>query len=357
MTSGGARAIALALVAAGTAACQGERATPVATEHFRLEPVVTFSATMGEAALESMPLLTPRLGAGYHVISTPWGKGERLPRVFDSTGRLLLTLGREGAGPNEFRAAEMVYASGDTAMIFDMGARRMTFVAPPDSFLRTVPWQRRPYTLMELKDGSFVISTGDFSPGPAMMHLARDGTLLSEFGDSADQRTQEGRHRVFALSSDGGFWSARTTRRMELQKWRAPGDLETTIPLSASWFRPYDALQRPTETDPPSPGVMGIWEDAAGMVWVVGMVAGERWADGLGSTRALGDGRTYAPIEDPDIVFDTVIECWDPVSRTVRWSQRLDRFYGIQIAPWLMAATRETMLGYHIAEVIRVVPR
>ena len=357
MTRGAGRAFALALVAATLAACGGDSAAPVATAHFALEPVVTFSAVTGDAALESPPLITPPLGAGYHVVSTPWGQGERLPRVFDSTGRLLRTLGREGEGPNEFRAAEMVYATGDTAMIFDMGTRRMTFVAPPDAFLRTVPWQRRPYTLVELTDGSFVISTGDFSPGPAMMHIARDGRLRSEFGDAADQRTQEGRHRVLAPSSDGGFWSARTTRRMELQKWRAPGDLEATIPLSASWFRPYDALQRPTKTDPPSPGVIAIWEDAQGMVWVVGMVAGERWADGLGTTRTLGDGRTYEPIEDPDVVFDTIIECWDPVSRTVRWSERLDRFYGLQIAPWLMAVTRETMLGYQIAEVVRVVPR
>jgi len=352
-----ARALAFALAAACIAACAGDAPPPPSAEHFLLEPVVTFSATSGDGELESIPLLTPRIGAGYHIVSTPWGRGERLPRVFDSTGRFVRTLGREGEGPREFRAAEMVYATGDTAMIYDMGARRMTFVAPPDSFLRTVPWQRRPYTLMELRDGSFVISTGDFSPGPAMMHIARDGTLLSEFGDSAQTRTQEGRHRVFAPAADGGFWSARTTRRMELQKWRAPGDLEATIALSASWFAPYEELQRPTATDPPSPGVIAIWEDAEGMVWIVGMVAGERWFAGLGSTKTLGDGRTYAPIEDPDKVFDTIIECWDPVSKTRRWSERVDRFYGLQIAPWLMAVTRETFSGFQVAEVVRVVAK
>jgi hypothetical protein len=339
------------------AACGPSTATPPSAEHFQLEPVVTFSATSGDGELESVPLLTPRLGAGYHIVSTPWGAGERLPRVFDSAGRYVRTLGRQGDGPREFRAAELVYASADTAMIFDMGARRMNFIVPPDSFVRTVSWQHRPYTLLELRDGSFAISTGDFSPGPAMLHVARDGTLLQSFGDSVRSRTQEGRHRVFAAASDGGFWSARTTRRMELQKWRAPGDLEATIPLSASWFTPYEELQRPTATEPPSPGVIAIWEDSAGMVWIVGMVAGERWAEGLGSTRTLGDGRSYAPIEDPDTVFDTIVECWDPVTKTRRWSERLDRFYGLQIAPWMMAVTRETFSGFHIAEVVRVVPK
>jgi hypothetical protein len=347
--------VGLALATLVPTACGG-RDAPLATgERFRLEPVVQFTSTIGDGALESIPLLTPRIGAGYHVVTTPWGAGEKLPRLFDGAGNYRRTLGREGAGPQEFRAAEMVYATGDTAMIFDLGARRMTFFAPPDSFLRTVPWQFRPYSLLELADGTFVLTTGDFSAGPAMLHVARDGTLLREFGEYAEP--QETRHRVFAPAADGGFWSARSSRRLEVQKWRAPGDLEATIPLSASWYPPYTTLTRASPTEPPSPAVMAIWADDAGMLWIVGMVAGERWFEGLGDPRPVGDGRSYVPVTDPDKVYDTIIEQWDPVSRTRRWSERLDRFYGLQPGPWMMGVTSESMLGVQTAEVLRVVPR
>ncbi len=352
-----ARAARLVCAALVGASCGRSDVAPPSGERFTLQPVVRFSSTVGDGALESVPLMTPRLAGAYHVVTTPWGTGEKLPRLFDSAGRYLRTLGREGSGPQEFRAAEMVYATGDTAMIFDMGTRQMTFVAAPDAFLRTVPWQHRPYSLMELRDGSFVISTGDFSVAPAMLHVARDGSLLGEFGEPGSPQTQESRHRVFAPAADGGFWSARTQQRLELQKWRAPGDLEATIPLTASWFPRYTEPTFPSQTNPPSPMVLAIWTDAEDMVWIVGLAPGERWFEGMGASRDLGDGRTAARIEDPDKVFDTIIEQWDPASGTRRWSERLDRFYGVQVGPWLMAATRETFLGFQVAEVVRVVPR
>jgi hypothetical protein len=347
----------IALAALVAVACGGGDVAPVVGGQFTLQPVVQFTATIGDGALESVPLMTPRVGGAYHVVTTPWGTGEKLPRLFDSTGKYLRTLGREGSGPREFRAAEMVYATGDTAMIFDLGTRLMTFVAPPDSFVRSVAWQHRPYTLLELRDGSFVISTGDFTPGPAMLHIARDGSLLSEFGDSVLRQSEESRHRVFAAAPDGGFWSARTQQKLELQKWRAPGDLERTIPLTSSWFSPYTKPTFPSPTDPPSPMVMAIWADTDGMVWLIGLVAGERWFEGMGASRELGDGRQSARIEDPDKVFDTIVEVWDPATKTRRWTERLDRFYHAQLGPWLMGATRETFSGFAVAEVVRVVPR
>ncbi len=346
------------LAAVVVSGCGGDVPRAPATGNFTLEPVATFDAVVGEGALSSPPLITPVLGGTHRVVTTPWGGGERRPRLFDLGGKYLTTLGREGAGPREFQAAELVHATGDTAMIHDIALRRMTFVAPPDSFLRTVVWPHRPYSLHELADGTFVVSTGDFSAGPPMMHLSRTGDLLAEFGEYAAEANQESRHRLFAAAADGGFWSARPWHKYEVQRWRSPGDLVETIRLTASWFPDYGLPQRPSRMTPPSPFLVAMWSDAEGMLWMVGGAPDERWFEGVSAPETLPDGREFARIDDPDRVFDTMIERWDPRTNTRLFSERLDTFYSISPEPWVLGSVRDDgMAGYKLVTLWRVAGR
>lgn len=47
-------------------------------------------------------------------------------RIFDNRGELVRTLGREGAGPGEFRSVSSLFLAGDTVIAFDARQRRLT---------------------------------------------------------------------------------------------------------------------------------------------------------------------------------------------------------------------------------------
>ena len=95
-------------------------------------------------------------------------------RIYDSTGAHILTAGRSGDGPGEFRAVEtMERIAGDTLLVYDYLLRRMSVVTPEGD----------------------VVSTRGFMPGGQgafFQPLARlsDGTWFTQaqvFGGTGDQ--------------------------------------------------------------------------------------------------------------------------------------------------------------------------
>jgi hypothetical protein len=304
---------------------------------FDLVPLATLGDSVGEGAIASVPTVSPRIAGRWYYVATPWGSGTHAPRRYASTnGAFEGIVGASSA----FGTVEMIHASGDTVLLHDLDRMQMTFLAAPDSVLRTVPWLERPYSLHGLSDGSFVITTGDFSAGPPMLHVSRDGALLREFGTPIETPNTESRYRLFAASRTGGFWSARVSRQLELQKWSAPGVLESTVALNAEWFPRYEREARFGPAVPPSPMLVAFWEDDAGMIWIVGAAPDPQWSDGLGAAVTGEGGQEYYPVVRPDETFDTVIERWDPVKQVRLSSQRLDAFYYTSPEPWtLLSAT------------------
>jgi hypothetical protein len=58
-------------------------------------------------------------------------------RIFDSTGQFLRNLGRQGAGPGEFRAVHALFLAGDTLIAYDWHLRRLTRFLPTGALLST----------------------------------------------------------------------------------------------------------------------------------------------------------------------------------------------------------------------------
>ncbi len=323
---------------------------------FVLMPVATFGLDTGAGALSSVPVMSAPIGGTYHVVTTPYGRGRELPRVFDVGGRYVSTLGSFGAGPEEYGTAEMVYASGDTALIHDRELKRMSFFVAPSTVVREVPWTERPYTMIELADGSFVQSPGNFDPRPPMLHVSRDGRVLREFGDAPIDANIEPRYRVLARDPAGGFWSARGSLSYELQHWTAPGELQATYQLVAPWFPREPQRTQHSPSQPPSSFVRDMWVDSLGMLWIVSATSDEQWYEALGPAEQV-EGSTYFPVLDPDKFYDTMIERWDPKAKAVVFSERLDAYYGVSAGPWLLGHQTENGDGFVKVELVRVVPR
>jgi len=79
-------------------------------------------------------------------------------RVFDARGRLVRTLGRQGAGPGEFRLIQRLFLAHDTLIAYDGPLRRLTRYLPDGTLLGTT--QVQPST-----DGGPVDLVGRLSSG------------------------------------------------------------------------------------------------------------------------------------------------------------------------------------------------
>jgi hypothetical protein len=68
--------------------------------------------------------------------------GTRELRVFDSQGRWLHSIGREGEGPGEFRGVGRFHiGAGDTLYVYDMRLRRLSVFSPDGTFQRSLLMQ------------------------------------------------------------------------------------------------------------------------------------------------------------------------------------------------------------------------
>ena len=92
-------------------------------------------------------------------------------RVYDSTGTLMVTIGRRGEGPGEFQAVAPVFWAADTLVVFDMQLARATYLLPDGTPARTEAGRFfRPDFGASGADSSFMV----FIPGA----VDKEGAML-----------------------------------------------------------------------------------------------------------------------------------------------------------------------------------
>lgn len=114
-------------------------------------------------------------------------------RIFDARARHVVTFGRTGGGPGEFRRLEWIGRSGDTAWFYDSGLQRITTVllGSKPELLGTTPvtatGKRESFSVNgRLPDGRYVVTT-NVSPtfdGPPGVHRLPGSTgIIARTGD------------------------------------------------------------------------------------------------------------------------------------------------------------------------------
>lgn len=259
--------------------------------------------------------------------------------VFDSAGRLLRVIGRNGAGPGEFRAIRFIKVTpGDTIHVFDPALRRKTVLAQDFSFVRTESSEvMRPYDAEFLPSGAMItaqsIPTRERA-GLPIHALDRSGKVTASFGaDTRNFRNDRPLRlwRSVAPVGDSLVWVTHLTRyRLEL--WRVNGQHIRTLDRDVPWFKPGDrmGIDYKDPKEPPKPGIMDVRADQTGLIWILIHVADKAWQQGVGTVTGMY-GRKITGVASPDRYFDTVIEVFDPSSATVISSKRFDeelRFVG-----------------------------
>lgn len=123
-------------------------------------------------------------------------QGSQELRFYDSRGEHLMSAGRGGDGPGEFRAAFFLWAlPGDTIWVGDYGPLQFLVFGPDGQWVRTVrpkpEYPNSPGVMSVLSDGRLILGERQISradgPGfhprsqPVVIHSA-DGTLLDTIG-------------------------------------------------------------------------------------------------------------------------------------------------------------------------------
>ena len=100
------------------------------------EPILSIGTVEGDEALQFFGI------AGAHRFSdgriAVVNAGSRDVRFYGAGGGHLVTMGKEGGGPEEFQAPVMAGTMGDTLIIVDRAHHRLTFVHPDEGFVGLV---------------------------------------------------------------------------------------------------------------------------------------------------------------------------------------------------------------------------
>jgi hypothetical protein len=271
-------------------------------------------------------------------------------RFFDAAGRHLVTQGREGGGPGEYRRAAIVGRSaGDTLFIADQSAGRLTVIGPDGTLIRTISLtelgaaQRVRSIIGRFADGDFLGSTtlsyggrreasGIRSDSITLFRVAADGSRADSIarlfgsqvyiqvtGTGPTRSTMVGspafgRHGTNAVAGDGFVHT--TGEAYEIRRYDRSGrltdiirvrrDLRPVTEEHIAWYRAANLDRAESEWRPrieqyirgmpyPSrhPAFTDFMIDGAGRVWALeGGILRERgrwwvFADGA----LLGEAR------------------------------------------------------------------
>jgi 6-bladed beta-propeller len=164
--------------AGGTAAGDPSSAVTITVAGWRLEHAASIGGA--EAPEREMLFTVPAVAESGRGEIYVLNAGHQSVLAFDSAGRYLRTIGREGRGPGEFISPGAIVSTGDDALfVLDAPESRISrFQVPDGGFLAAVPLQDPPGVPTRMEpgpDGSLMVefASGASSSAPPRPVLAR----------------------------------------------------------------------------------------------------------------------------------------------------------------------------------------
>jgi hypothetical protein len=206
--------------------------------------------------------------------------------VFDSTGMLLRTFGREGEGPGEYRLVrDLIVTPGDSVLILDSRNARITLLDPEYEVAATTTL---PFTQVDgglrVPSGEWVINANVLTQdrvGWPLHLLGPDGTVARSFGSlNPVFRRDAPSLGKRSLASAGGnrIWAAHE-KEYRIELWTVGGDRLRALVRDVDWFRPW-VLNGPTTPEKPwNPRLASMQVDSQGIMWVHVSFAKPNWSD------------------------------------------------------------------------------
>lgn len=282
----------------------------------KLTHLFTLGAVDGEKAISSPPAAMTKDSRG-HYLYVPEMSREKI-YAFDKHRRRLGQIGREGAGPGEFRSvSEILVTPGDSLYVFDAGNGRISVLTPDWNPVRTIPFPHRAHDAIRLADGRLVVRAHIRSPervGLPLQLIGVDGRVERSFGaeDPVYRIDAPGLvSRSIAPNGPDRIWTAHGTQYV-IESWTVEGTLERILVRDAPWFRPYVRADPVTPDNPPAPSTWTIKVGEHGNLWTTIIVADPNYAHALSRNPSVAEGqRVYEIVGDLDDLLDGIIEVID----------------------------------------------
>jgi hypothetical protein len=248
-------------------------------------------------------------------------------RVFDSTGRLVASVGGRGRGPGEFPSIFIAaVGENDSIYVLDVMKRRTVLAPGSYKYVRTEPALWIPQLPVYLGEGKFLLGLNQpmkLDDGQMYQNglglLPRDGVRkLRRFGFPAKTIDQLGMNYIVSTrarpcrSKDGMIWSPYSAH-YDIEKWTQSGKLATTLHAKRGWFR--EVVHKPD----PQNRIVSCSVDGSGLLWLLILIP-RAGIDG----DTLVDGRGIMRRTEMDALYRTRIEVIDPRRGAIVASQLFD---------------------------------
>lgn len=342
--------------------------TPVIPDGLSCTACVITSDTMtvlgtseGQAALSAVGRVVRDKHGRYWVFSYP-----ELPKLFDNDGAFIRTVGAEGGGPGEFRAADDMWElPGDSVVIRDSGAQLFHVFDPDLRFVRSF---RVP--ILGLGEGivldwpdsvvvnakaprppefGFPLHLVDFSRSPAEVIRSFGG-----HGEEINSTTLYTRLDYRLAPAPDGYWTI-AGAWYRITKWSRTNEEQFTLERRPDWFPAESGMSGGGPQKPPSPQCVAVREDEAGLLWAFCLTPSPRYQEAwpAAGVQASGVGEGPSSRMDPDfrVLYDTSIEVIDPIARRVVAREVLDAVI-VSALPGREVAFAETSEGFPTVRII-----
>ena len=274
-----------------------------------------------------------------------------LPAVFAPDGEFLQHIGGEGEGPGEFRyAAHLAAGAHDSVWIADWGTGRLSIFGPDFRFARSFPVPSSLGSLALLPEGDLITVAPSFDGGKEVVPIQRwdrEGDRFAGYGPPVKQSSGYEHQYLVAAARNGGFWAIRLWGRLLLLRVDSTGE-ETWYERRPEWFQGIPAGA--TSADQGVSRAWAIWEDAAGLVWIVFKVAAESSDIVMDTVRP--EGVPVAVPRDPDAAYDTMVEVLDPRRGELVAAHRFPELLTVSAGPGRLIRVLETDAGLRVSVVV-----
>jgi hypothetical protein len=287
------------------------------------------------AAVEQVgePLAVRHLSDGRTIAVYGHASGELV--VHEPNGSVRV-VGRRGAGPGEYAFVQFLGGTGSDIHAFDFTRRRRTVLDASYNVKRVdaLPAALEARQVVFNANGSMIVNGLLRTRGQAGFILHRfspDGQLEQSFSEvsAPDASTSSRVNRRLAPGNAGGVWAAERSS-YRIQHFNAAGNVDVELSRNVAWFPPDGRSLVASLTEPPEPSIAGIWQDKDGLLWVISLVADRRWRSAV-DAGPIRDRRPSVEVYERDLWLDTVIEVFEPRTRTLLASRRFDQALSLGI--------------------------
>lgn len=261
---------------------------------------------------------------GEYLVSSTTSPGQIA--LYDSTGRYVRLIGRQGGGPGEFRGELLLrFDPEDSLHILERKGIRYTVLDPRLRYARSANVGVPPLEFSLGPGGLLFTSTYPVPVLPDSQNmlavLSAGGATRAEFGRMAASTNPDGpltRAEIWwvTVGPRGGLWSGQPGSGLIVDRWDRAGHLVRLYRGGPGWLRKNRLPRKrtyPGRTPPPAQLVALDFTDGQHL-WVFTETADAHW-------KPIPKGQRYV---DPNRIFDTMVDVIDVSTGKLLVDQRFD---------------------------------